>query len=397
MMQRADALVMGGGPAGATAAILLAEQGWSVVLVERKPFPRRKVCGEYLSATNWPLLRRLGVQSAMHDMAGPEVRNVGLLCADSLLTAPLPRGTDVAWGRALAREHLDTLLLNRARELGVSVLQPWSAVALARKDGELVCGVESAETGQQQEWVSPVVLGAHGSWETGSLPTQVERPPARPHDLLGFKAHFQKGALPPGLMPLLSFYGGYGGMVHCDGGRFSLSLCIRRGVLESLERAPGEPAGEAVLRHVVRTCPAAGRVLQGAVREGAWLAAGPIRPGIRLAYREGVFCVGNAAGEAHPVVAEGISMAMQSAWLLTSLLAGSKQHPRNAAARDSIGRTYAADWKRSFGPRIRAAAWISAWAMRPDWVRKTLPLVSRFPAFLTWGARLSGKCAMLVT
>jgi flavin-dependent dehydrogenase len=57
MEQRCDALVIGGGPAGATAALLLARAGWSVVLLERKAFPRRKVCGEYLSATSLPLLR----------------------------------------------------------------------------------------------------------------------------------------------------------------------------------------------------------------------------------------------------------------------------------------------------------------------------------------------------
>jgi len=51
-----DAIVIGGGPAGATAAWLLARAGWSVGVLERQPFPRRKVCGEYLSSTSLPLL-----------------------------------------------------------------------------------------------------------------------------------------------------------------------------------------------------------------------------------------------------------------------------------------------------------------------------------------------------
>ena len=73
-----DAVVLGGGPGGATAALLLARAGWSVAVIERARFPRRKVCGEYLSATNFPLLRRLGVAEDFLKSAGPPVRQVGL-------------------------------------------------------------------------------------------------------------------------------------------------------------------------------------------------------------------------------------------------------------------------------------------------------------------------------
>src|SRR5438093_6486394 len=114
-MQRFDALVIGGGPAGATAAILLAEAGWSVALVEQKQFPRRKVCGEYLSATNWPLLARLGVGESFAEMAGSPVRETAVFVGKKQYRATLPRsGTNGWWGRALAREHLDVLLVERA-------------------------------------------------------------------------------------------------------------------------------------------------------------------------------------------------------------------------------------------------------------------------------------------
>ena len=58
---RFDAVIVGAGPAGSTAAILLARAGWSVALVEKQRFPRRKVCGECLAASNLPLLDALGI------------------------------------------------------------------------------------------------------------------------------------------------------------------------------------------------------------------------------------------------------------------------------------------------------------------------------------------------
>ena len=57
----ADVTIIGAGPAGSTAAILLARAGWDVTLVEQSRFPRDKVCGECLSALGFDVLERLGL------------------------------------------------------------------------------------------------------------------------------------------------------------------------------------------------------------------------------------------------------------------------------------------------------------------------------------------------
>ncbi|RWF89741.1 MAG: FAD-dependent oxidoreductase, partial [Mesorhizobium sp.] len=59
-----DAIIIGAGPAGTSAALVLARRGWAVAIVEKSAFPRRKVCGEYISASNLALLDRLGVGDA---------------------------------------------------------------------------------------------------------------------------------------------------------------------------------------------------------------------------------------------------------------------------------------------------------------------------------------------
>lgn len=384
-----DALVVGGGPAGATAAWLLARAGWTVALLEKAPFPRRKVCGEFLSAATLPLLRELGLDEWFQDTAGPPVRAVGVYAGGNLLTAPMPRPRDGwPWGRALGREHLDAMLLEVARAAGVDVRQPVAAAALAREDGTFVC-----VTDQPGECVrARLFIAAHGSWERGNLPAQAPRCEPRPADLLAFKAHFVGADLPAGLMPLLAFPGGYGGLVQSDEGRTSLSCCIRRTVLQRRRRGSAgyHRAADAVLEHILQNCEGARRVLAGAEAQGRWLSAGPVRPGIHTLYKDGVFAVGNAGGEAHPVVAEGISMAMQGAWLLAECLAGRREQVF-AGDINRIGAFYARAWRRHFAARLYLSGVFAQLAMRPGATRLLLPLFGRLPALLTWCTRASGK------
>ncbi|TJW70308.1 MAG: hypothetical protein E5X43_34690, partial [Mesorhizobium sp.] len=130
-----------------------ARRGWSVAIVEKSVFPRRKVCGEYISASNLALLDQLEIGEAWRAIAGPEIRRVGFFSGETCVEAPMPQARDgpqakdgprandgrsandglgikEGFGRALGRDVFDCLLLKTARSAGVEIFQPCRAVAI---------------------------------------------------------------------------------------------------------------------------------------------------------------------------------------------------------------------------------------------------------------------------
>jgi 2-polyprenyl-6-methoxyphenol hydroxylase-like FAD-dependent oxidoreductase len=407
MITHADALVIGAGPSGASTAILLATAGWRVLLVEQQVYPRQKVCGECLTAGSLALFDELGVGDAVLERAGPELTRVGWMSRARTIVADLPpcSAGPHRYGRALGRDLLDVLLLERARAAGVDILQPAKVRSVRGAAGHFECEIEvcrdrSAGPARARTLLpirAPIVIDAHGSWEGGpegaiDAPPPPSRRDLRNSDLFGFKASFAAAALPKGLLPVLSFSGGYGGMVLAEDGRLTLACCIRRDTLrECRARNPGTSAGGAVEHYLRASCPAVQEVLRSAQRTGPWLAVGPLRPGIRIGQRLGPLLVGNAAGETHPLIGEGINMALQSAFLLTRELV---QQPVRAIGADryrQIQGDYGHAWRSACAQRLRLAAGYAHLAMLPAPSAAATALLLRWPRMLTRAARWAGK------
>jgi 2-polyprenyl-6-methoxyphenol hydroxylase-like FAD-dependent oxidoreductase len=194
------------------------------------------------------------------------------------------------------------------------------------------------------------------------------------------------------LLPVLAFSGGYGGMVQCGDETLTLACCIRRDTLKTCrQRFSGQTAAESVEAYLRASCDGVAQALQGAERQGSWLSVGPLQPGIRLhRAQHDLFLIGNAAAEAHPIIGEGISMALQSAWLLCDkLIANGESHSTESWRQ--VRKTYIRDWHKNFATRLRLAAVFAHLAMRPRLGNIAFPLLQRWPGMLTQGARLSGK------
>src|SRR5437764_9429637 len=119
-----DVLVIGGGPAGSTAATLLARKGFSVTLLEREKFPRFQI-GESLLPFNNDLFARLGILDQLEQGDFTPKYGAEFITGDRSLgyTFRFDQNLDQPYQRAfqVTRAKFDALLMRTAREAGVDV------------------------------------------------------------------------------------------------------------------------------------------------------------------------------------------------------------------------------------------------------------------------------------
>ena len=161
----ADVLVLGGGPAGSTAASLLVARGHRVALLEKARHPRFHI-GESLLPANQPLFERLGVAE--------RVQAIGMLKLGAEFVSPAhgrsetfefasARNPDLSYSYQVRRSQFDEILIRRAAELGALVVEGCRAreVELERPDGG-VRVVAEHEDGTRSVWEARFLIDATG-------------------------------------------------------------------------------------------------------------------------------------------------------------------------------------------------------------------------------------------
>jgi geranylgeranyl reductase family protein len=165
LRRTADVIVVGGGPAGSTLAWDLARKGVRVVLLERRRFPREKVCGDYVDPRGIEVLQAMGCLEQLEGSRPPRItRTATYVDWTRHYEGPIPFYGEsdhlVAHGYTIPREQLDAAMLEAAVRAGATVHEQ-TAVTDVRAGAD---GVElSAERDSTSvTYGSRLVAGADG-------------------------------------------------------------------------------------------------------------------------------------------------------------------------------------------------------------------------------------------
>jgi flavin-dependent dehydrogenase len=278
-MNNFDLIVAGAGPAGSTAAITASDRGSRVLLLEAGPYPRHKVCGEFVSAESAELLRYLLSDRATSLLATPRI-NTAILHADGRsceirLASP---------GYAIPRFALDDALWRCAQSRKVEC-RIERVTEVVRQQQQFLVKAGSAVHRAK------MVINASGRW------SRLSRRVSRGQPLIGLKAHFAGET--NDAVDLYFVEGGYCGVQAVAPGVLNVCALVRQGGAKDLTAVF---AGD--------------RKLSGRAR--GWrpitevFATAPVYLGADSPVVEGVLQVGDAAGFLDPFVGDGISLALRS-------------------------------------------------------------------------------------
>jgi len=307
-----DVVVVGAGPAGAATAILLAEQGFHVLVLDRARFPRPKLCGEYLSPEAARVLDRLGVLKTLDGAGAASLLGMRITAPDGRVLVGSYRAMG-PWrpyrdhALAVPRTVLDGVLADRLRALPVEFREQTRVTDII-VDDDRVTGVRALDAGGRSLTVrAPLVVGADGRASVVAHQLGCRRP----HRL----RRLALGTYVAGLADCRDY-----GEIFVDPPDYAIlnpvsaervNLAV---VVPLAHAAPWSRRLDDFFRARVKQIPHLARRLAGAAHDAVH-ALGPLAYRVSPPRVGGVLLVGDAAGFYDPFTGEGIFSALRGAEL----------------------------------------------------------------------------------
>jgi len=357
--RQADVIVVGAGPAGASAAYHLAQQGVDVLLLEKSRFPRDKVCGDGLTPRAVRQLVAMGI-----DLDAPGwARNKGLriVGAGHRIELPWPElASFPSYGLVRSRMELDELLARHAEKAGARLLEGTSVTGPVLDRSGRVTGVlarpvdeRGRKTGDEVSYSAPVVIACDGVSARLAIALGLERRENRPmgvairayyetprHDDEWMESWLELWDGEPNNSNLLPGYGwifGLGnGLSNVGLGILNTSAAFRSvGYKDVLHRW---------LEHTPEEWGFRDENLVGRIGSAAL----PMGFNRKPHYTRGVLLSGDSGGMVNPFNGEGIDYALESGHMAAEVVVSALARPEGPAREQVLG-SYAAALDSAYG------------------------------------------------
>ena len=334
--------IIGGGLAGLTLAIQLADAGHSCVLFEKNKYPFHKVCGEYISMESWNFIERLGLN--LSELNLPKINRLQVSSpSGKLLKHQLDLG-----GFGISRYLLDSKLAEIAKKKGVQVLDSCRVndVKLNSTENGRAKGKQFTIDSTQGVFTSELCIGAWG--KKSNLDTKLNREFANEtktgQNYVGIKYHINID-FPADLIELHNFKNGYCGISKIEGDRYCLCYLTDS---ENLKKYSGD------IKKMEEEVLFQNPFLKEYFSKAKFLFEEPlaisqIKIGYKSAVENNIIMLGDTAGNIAPLSGNGMSMAMRSSFELNKLL---NKYFENKITRQELENQYSKFWTSQFKKRV---------------------------------------------
>jgi flavin-dependent dehydrogenase len=355
-----DVIVIGAGPAGALAAHQLARCQLRVLLVEKRMFPRWKICGSCLNGVALKALETAGLGHLLDALGAVPLERIRLGVQGRQLQLALPAG------RSLSRGRLDLALCEAAVAAGAVVRSPCEAtVAGSHPAGREVLLRSGADV---QITSARVVLVASGLGSPALAPQLPIKTRISPRSRIGAGCELDAGVKGYGRGTIHMAIGrhGYVGVVRNEAGALNLAAAFDRPHLIA-SGGPAACAAEVLAEAGFDPLPAAAAA--------TWRATPALTRRATPPAAERVLLLGDAAGYVEPFTGEGMGWALVGALAVVPLVLQGQQEWHQGLERE-----WTRDHARLIGSRQRFCHGLAFALRRPGLTRTLLDAAGRWPA-----------------
>lgn len=371
--EKFDIGIIGGGPAGSSAALLLCRAGFNVCLFEKKEFPRETVCGEFLSREVYTFLIENGLEQQFLSLNPNPINSVRIIFEKNISIK-----SDLNFiGYGLKRSTFDSFLLRAAIDSGARVFQPVNVSDIIRNKNGFIINFSNKNENCSVSCVN--VIAAYG--KQNFLDKKLERNfIGIKSNLNGVKFHFDISELPGFEKNEIQIYSTdsmYCGVNAVNENK--VTVCF----LENRYRNNYSSRDHLITlfeKNIGFSNLFLGN-LKDLIENSEIFGTGNIYFGEKGVINNGIFMTGDAAHVIAPLAGDGISIALQNARLLEKVFVHKRDNNMSSLNAELL---YKELWKKEFQKRILTALYIQKVLFNKYLNMAGRKLISSYPGLMRY-------------